>query len=142
MIRMNRFIPLHHQRTGLKACIDRLAGFGLVLALLGLCSCATLTENGPSAPSTAETPSSALSSPLTFFRKYISSADGDRCPMHPSCSTYSSEAFKKHGPVLGWIMTTDRLMRCGRDELDRSPRIQKNDRSYCYDPVAENDFWW
>ena len=140
---MIRMIPLTHRRLVRKARTGRLAGFGLVLAvLLGLCSCAITAENGSPSPFTAETPPPALSSPLTFFRKYISSADGDRCPMHPSCSTYSSEAFHKHGPVLGWIMTADRLMRCGRDELDHSPRIQKNGRSHCYDPVAENDFWW
>lgn len=62
--------------------------------------------------------------------------------MYPSCSTYGAEAIHKHGLVLGWIMTSDRLMRCGRDELDRSPRIRKDGKIYCYDPVENNDFWW
>lgn len=79
--------------------------------------------------------------PVYFFRKYISSADQDRCPMHPTCSTYSIEAIKKHGPVLGWIMTCDRLMRCGRDELKLSPPIRIKGKQRCNDPLSDNDFW-
>jgi len=79
--------------------------------------------------------------PVYFFRKYISSADQDRCPMHPTCSTYCVEAIKKHGPVLGWIMTCDRLMRCGRDELKLSPPIWIEGKKRCNDPLSDNDFW-
>ena len=79
--------------------------------------------------------------PVYFFRKYISSADQDRCPMHPTCSTYSIEAIKKHGPVLGWIMTCDRLMRCGRDELKLSPPIRIEGKKRCNDPLSDNDSW-
>ena len=80
--------------------------------------------------------------PLHFYRKYISGAYGDRCPMHPSCSTYSLEAFQKHGPLIGWIMTSDRLMRCGRDELKLSPPIISGGKSRTSDPLKNNDFWW
>jgi putative component of membrane protein insertase Oxa1/YidC/SpoIIIJ protein YidD len=79
--------------------------------------------------------------PVYFFRKYISSADQDRCPMHPTCSTYCVEAIKKHGPVLGWIMTCDRLMRCGRDEVRLSPPIRIEGKKRCNDPLSNNDFW-
>ncbi len=140
---MIRFFAHHFNRRRrpkiISACFAR---FILVLTVFGFCGCAGLTENQTPASPAEENPTSGLSSPLAFFRKYISSADGDRCPMHPSCSTYSSEAFQKHGPILGWIMTTDRLMRCERDELDRSPRIQKGGQVYCHDPVENNDFWW
>ncbi|MFO8083453.1 MAG: membrane protein insertion efficiency factor YidD [Desulfobacterales bacterium] len=80
--------------------------------------------------------------PIEFFRKYMSGADGDRCPMHPSCSTYSLEAFKKHGAIIGWIITCDRLMRCGRNELKLSPPIIARNKERTYDPVSNNDFWW
>lgn len=79
--------------------------------------------------------------PVYFFRKYISSADQDRCPMHPTCSTYCIKAVKKHGPVLGWIMTCDRLMRCGRDEVKLSPSIRIEGKKRCSDPLSNNDFW-
>ncbi len=88
-----------------------------------------------------EDPTNFVLYPVYFFRKYISSADQDRCPMHPTCSTYSIEAIKKHGPVLGWIMTCDRLMRCGRDEVKLSPPIRIKGKKRCNDPLSDNDFW-
>jgi uncharacterized protein len=80
--------------------------------------------------------------PIRFFRQYLSGADGDRCSMYPSCSRYALDAVKKHGGITGWIMTCDRLMRCGRDEVSHSPSIQIQQRFFVYDPVENNDFWW
>ena len=80
--------------------------------------------------------------PLRFITNIISRADGDRCPMYPTCSAYSLEAFKKHGFLKGWIMTSDRLMRCGRDERKHSKPIFTNNEKHVYDPVSNNDFWW
>ncbi len=65
----------------------------------------------------------ALSGPVNLFRKYISPADGDRCSMHPSCSSYCMNAVEKHGFLKGWVMTCDRLLRCGRDESKHSPPV-------------------
>ena len=62
--------------------------------------------------------------------------------MHPSCSAYSREALEKHGSLIGWVMTFDRLMRCGRDEGTLSPRILVNGQLKVLDPVENNDFWW
>ncbi len=81
-------------------------------------------------------------SPVHFFRKFLSGADGDRCSMHPSCSTYSIEAFKRNGPLAGYFMTCDRLLRCGRDEKDASPPVNVGGKTKTYDPVSNNDFWW
>ncbi|MBN1932892.1 MAG: membrane protein insertion efficiency factor YidD [Desulfobacterales bacterium] len=80
--------------------------------------------------------------PILFFRKYISPIDGDRCPMYPSCSRYCAEAFAKHGRIMGWIMSCDRLLRCGRDEVNLSGKIRINGKTHCYDPLDNNDFWW
>jgi putative membrane protein insertion efficiency factor len=86
------------------------------------------------------------SNPLQFMvelhRKYISPIDGKNCPMYPSCSRYSLQCLEKHGIVIGWVMTCDRLLRCGRDELRLSPEIIVNDERLCYDPLENNDFWW
>jgi len=79
---------------------------------------------------------------LTFFRKTISRADGRRCMMYPSCSHYSGQAFAKHGFVKGWVMSSDRLLRCGRDEKRLSEEIIINKQVYVYDPLQHNDFWW
>jgi putative membrane protein insertion efficiency factor len=80
--------------------------------------------------------------PIHLYRKYISGTGGDRCPMHPSCSTYSLEAFEKHGVIKGWIMTCDRLMRCGRDELRLGSPVIIRGKTRTYDSVNKNDFWW
>ena len=79
---------------------------------------------------------------IRFFQDHISAVDGDRCPMNPSCSQYAARAMKKHGPVMGWIMACDRLVRCGRDEAWVSPHVRIKGRDYIQDPVAANDFWW
>ena len=76
------------------------------------------------------------------YRKNISPIDGKDCPMYPSCSEYSIQSFKKHGSLVGWIMTVDRLFRCGRDELRLSPQIILNGERRWYDPPESNDFWW
>lgn len=79
---------------------------------------------------------------INFYQKYISPIDGDRCPMHPSCSRYAADAIKKHGFFTGWIMTSDRLVRCGRDTCKNAPVITIDNENYYYDPVEANDFWW
>lgn len=80
--------------------------------------------------------------PVKLFRKYISPVDGNRCPMYPSCSKYCLEVSQKHGLLMGWIMSCDRLVRCGRDEIKLSPTVMVNDTRLSYDPVENNDFWW
>ncbi|MBF0201143.1 MAG: membrane protein insertion efficiency factor YidD [Desulfamplus sp.] len=79
-----------------------------------------------------------------FYKKYISPADGSRCSMLPSCSSYAEQVFRRHGPLMGWIMTCDRLIRCGRDETGpgRSPKVRSEEgRILNVDPVEANDFW-
>lgn len=61
--------------------------------------------------------------------------------MYPSCSQYSKQAVSKHGALLGWFMTTDRLMRCGRDEMRLSPPVLVNGERLYYDPIEVNDSW-
>ena len=80
--------------------------------------------------------------PVHLFRTFLSGADGQRCPMTPSCSSYALTAIQRHGALMGWIMTVDRLMRCGRDELTRCQTVQTSDGARCPDTVENNDFWW
>ncbi len=91
---------------------------------------------------TAEKHTNPVVYPVKFFQKYISGADGNRCQMYPSCSKYCIEAFNKHGALLGWIMGSDRLVRCGRDEVKLSAPVLINGEKRIYDPVSNNDFWW
>jgi len=78
---------------------------------------------------------------VEFYKDYISPIDGSRCPMYPSCSQYSIECFEKHGLIMGWLMTCDRLFH-EADEMKQSSMILINNRFRFYDPVKNNDFWW
>jgi len=79
---------------------------------------------------------------IKLYQKYISPVDGQRCRMYPSCSEYGRQAFQKHGFLTGWIMTCDRLLRCGRNELTTASQIVKNGNRYCDDSLKNNDWWW
>jgi uncharacterized protein len=86
-----------------------------------------------------------LLSAIHFYREklnHLSAVKAAECPMYPSCSSYSMQSFEKHGFFVGWAMTCDRLMRCGRDELRLSPEVTIDGQWKCYDPVERNDFWW
>lgn len=78
---------------------------------------------------------------IKFFIRYISKVDGDRCPMYPTCSSYSIEAIKKHGVLTGIVMTADRLIH-ENNEMDYAQIIKVGDRYRFYDPLYNNDFWW
>jgi len=72
---------------------------------------------------------------------HISEVDGQRCPSEPTCSSYSAQAFRKHGFFIGWMMTVDRLIH-EADEGRHSPIVKQNGAFKIFDPVANNDFWW
>lgn len=76
---------------------------------------------------------------LGIYQSLVSPGSGHRCPMEPSCSTYARQSFATNGPFYGWILTADRLLRCGRDELHRARRVMKGGRILFPDPVRDND---
>lgn len=108
----------------------------LLVMLVLLSACA---HSGVSPPATIDTP--VMAAPILFYRAFLSGADGHRCPMTPSCSSYAITAMRRHGALMGWIMATDRLMRCGRDELQHSPKVATRDGWRFKDPLENNDFW-
>ena len=78
---------------------------------------------------------------VRFYQRVISVFDGDKCPMYPSCSHYSLQCLNKHGFVMGWMMTCDRLLH-EPDEMFIAPTIRINETIKAYDPVQANDYWW
>jgi putative component of membrane protein insertase Oxa1/YidC/SpoIIIJ protein YidD len=81
---------------------------------------------------------------IEFYRgplNHLKSVRRGECPMYPSCSEYSRQAIARFGLIKGWIMTTDRLIRCGRDETHLSPKILVNGKWKYYDPIENNDLW-
>ena len=87
-------------------------------------------------------PSSPLIWVLRAYQEHISPLDGGRCPSVPTCSSYSIEAFRKHGFVMGWMMTVDRLIHEGKEEASVSPLVFSEGKWRLQDPVENNDFWW
>jgi len=78
----------------------------------------------------------------SFYKNVISPVDGDRCPSLPSCSTYSAEAFKRHGFIIGWMMMVDRLIHEGSEETKVSPVVYQDGKLKILDPIQNNNFWW
>ena len=76
---------------------------------------------------------------IKFFQVFISPADGDRCPMYPSCSLYATEAVQTYGITKGIILTSDRLLRCGRER--DYPLILHQERYHYFDPLKNNIIW-
>lgn len=100
---------------------------------------------GPGEGMPAEQPPEASSNLgvwlVSLFSETVSAVDGDRCPSLPTCSAYSRAAFRKHGLLMGWIMTVDRLMH-EADEAKVSPLVRDGGTLKILDPVENNDFWW
>jgi hypothetical protein len=78
---------------------------------------------------------------LHFYQHYLSVVTVSHCPMIPSCSNYSMDAFRKHGTFAGVIMTADRLYHEGT-ERSWAPIVRDGGRVRFLDPVENNDFWW
>ena len=104
--------------------------------------CPAFGDDTAFGPETLEEDTGIMAVALKLFGKTVSRADGRRCMMYPSCSHYSGQAFKKHGFIKGWVMSCDRLLRCGRDEKRLSEQIIIHNQVHFYDPLQHNDFWW
>ena len=79
---------------------------------------------------------------ISFYKNHISPVDGDRCPSYPTCASYAEQAFQKHGFIMGWMMTVDRLIHEGNEETSVSPFVYMDGEVRIFDPVENNDFWW
>ena len=100
----------------------------------------TKIEQGESKPS-KDVSKKLFSAPIMFWRKILSRHWGIRCSHYPSCSRYSLMAIEKHGPIIGFVMTFDRLEH-EYDEARYSPVVVINGETRVLDPVENNDFWW
>lgn len=79
-------------------------------------------------------PGQAMVRPL--FRLYqhgAGPAKGRRCPMVPSCSEYARLSVESRGLLVGVLMASDRLHRCGHDLRYYEP-VAVDGRDLSYDP--------
>lgn len=77
---------------------------------------------------------------VRFYQVAISPADGSSCELYPTCSGYAMDSLRKHGPIVGFVMTSERVMRNHTGEY--YPGIYKFGRWRNHDPVEFNDFWF
>ena len=49
---------------------------------------------------------------IRFYPVCISPLKPASCRFTPTCSQYGLEAFRKHGPIKGLLLTTWRILRC------------------------------
>lgn len=49
---------------------------------------------------------------VRVYRITLSPFVGRQCRYHPTCSAFSLEAYRLHGPVRGSLLTCARILRC------------------------------
>ncbi len=80
---------------------------------------------------------------IRAYQILISPSKGDICHMHPHCSLYGYQAFKQYNSFRAFLMTADRLYRCGHD-LDNYETIDVDGSVRFFDPVypspAQDEF--
>ena len=81
------------------------------------------------------------SAPVRFYQRFLGPHWGRRCSYYPSCSHYALLAIRKHGALVGSIMTFDRLQH-ESNEARYSPLVQTGGEIMVYDPLENNDYWW
>jgi hypothetical protein len=79
--------------------------------------------------------------PVLFYQHYLSHQWGQRCAYYPSCSNYALLAIRKHGAVIGTVITFDRLQH-EANEARTSSLILTGGQIKVYDPLENNDYWW
>ncbi|MBU2226603.1 MAG: membrane protein insertion efficiency factor YidD [Proteobacteria bacterium] len=79
--------------------------------------------------------------PVRFYQRFLAPHWGRRCSYYPSCSNYALLAIRKHGALVGSIMTFDRLQH-ESNEARYSPLIRTGSEIRVYDPLENNDYWW
>jgi len=79
---------------------------------------------------------------IEFYRRFWSPAYDPNCTFVPSCSAYGTQAIRKHGPVVGAMMTAERIMRDHQLNLTYYPTMEVEGRRFYSDPLEANDFWF
>jgi putative component of membrane protein insertase Oxa1/YidC/SpoIIIJ protein YidD len=82
---------------------------------------------------------------IGIYQKYISAIRGQDCPMYPSCSNFGLKTFREVSFAEAFILTSDRLLRCGHDRDNYALTLQGNhfknlDYPY-YDPPPQGLYY-
>lgn len=77
-------------------------------------------------------------SAIRAYQVLISPSKGTSCPMHPHCSLYGYETFRRHNLISAFMMTADRLHRCGHDLKMYEP-VEVDGFIRFYDPIMTSE---
>ena len=77
---------------------------------------------------------------LAAYRLGVSPFNGHNSDVAPVHSLYAVQAVKRHGALLGLLLTAERLLH-EPDELRRTPRITEGGRVFHLDPLTANTYW-
>lgn len=77
---------------------------------------------------------------LNFYRTVISPVNGDQSDLAPVHSLYGVQAIKRHGALLGTVLTTERLIH-EPSEIPHAPAFTEHGRTFHYDPLEANTYW-
>lgn len=81
---------------------------------------------------------SSTSDYIGIYQKYISAIRGQECPMYPSCSNFGLKSFKESSFSYAFILTSDRLLRCGHDHTNYNLTLRKNGFKYLDYPLYDS----
>jgi len=87
-------------------------------------------------PSIKQRQSAALDY-IGFYQKYISGIRGQECPMYPSCSNFGMKVFSEKNFASAFMLTSDRLIRCGHEHNNYSLTLRPNGFKYLDYPAYE-----
>jgi len=74
---------------------------------------------------------------IGIYQKYISGIRGQECPMYPSCSNFGLKTFSETDFVSAFVLTSDRLLRCGHDFKNYSLSLRPNGFKYIDFPAYD-----
>ncbi len=75
---------------------------------------------------------------IGVYQKYISGIRGQECPMYPSCSNFGIKTFSETNFALAFVLTSDRLLRCGHDRNNYSLTLRSNGFKLLDYPAYDN----
>jgi len=91
--------------------LGRLDGYSAVLSRPRDATRAAGVSSGERIPLIPGT-RTVLRSAIILYQLTLSSQDLPACNYEPTCSRFAQEAVRTRGPILGILMTSDRLQRC------------------------------
>jgi putative component of membrane protein insertase Oxa1/YidC/SpoIIIJ protein YidD len=95
----------------LREDLGRLDGYSATLSRSRDATPAARSSSGERVPVVPGT-RTALRSAIILYQLTLSSQDSPACNYEPTCSRFALEAIRSRGPILGILMTSDRLQRC------------------------------